>query len=83
MTFPGQATPQQLSHFLRVLRKNNLECNLLVAFYHSTIASVLAFCISVWYSGCTAADKRALQRVSNTAQKNQPAPATSAGPKTS
>src|SRR4029434_3393846 len=58
-----------LSHFLRVLRKNNLECNLLVAFYHSTIASVLAFCISVWYSGCTGAAKRALQRIINTAQK--------------
>src|SRR4029434_5360094 len=60
---------QQRLHFLRVLRKNNLECNLLMAFYRSTIESVLANCISVWYSGCTAADKRAIQRIISTAQK--------------
>ena len=40
----------------------------MVAFYRTTIESVLTYCISAWYSGCTAADKRALQRV-NTAQK--------------
>src|SRR4029434_10159806 len=60
---------QQRLHFLRVLRKNNLECNLMVAFYRTTIESVLTYCISARYSGCTAADKRALQRVINTAQK--------------
>ena len=60
---------QQRLHFLRVLRKNNLECKLMVAFYRTTIESVLTYCISAWYSGCTAADKRALQRVINTAQK--------------
>src|SRR4029434_11066601 len=57
-------------HFLKVLVKNNLECKLLMAFYRTTIESVLTYCISAWYSGCTAADKRALQRVINTAQKN-------------
>src|SRR4029434_7895584 len=41
----------------------------MVAFYRTTIESVLTYCISAWYSGCTAADKRALQRVINTAQK--------------
>ena len=40
-----------------------------MAFYRTTIESVLTYCISAWYSGCTAADKRALQRVINTAQK--------------
>ncbi len=60
---------QQRLHFLRVLRKNSLECKLLVSFYRSTIESVLVYCISVWYSSCTAADKKALQRIINTAQK--------------
>src|SRR4029434_672331 len=85
---------QQRLHFLRVLRKNNLECKLMVAFYRTTIERVLTYCLSAWYSGCTAADKRALQRVINTAQKKSlaahcppwnplPAPATLAGPITS
>src|SRR4029434_11095968 len=56
--------------FLRVLRKNNPECNLMVTFYRTTIESVLTYCISAWHSGCTSADKRVLQRVINTAQKN-------------
>ncbi len=60
---------QQRLHFLRVLRKNNLGCKLLVSFYRSTIESVLVYCISVCYSSCTAADKKALQRIINTAQK--------------
>src|SRR4029434_10294088 len=66
----------------------------MVAFYRTTIESVLTYCISAWYSGCTAADKRALQRVINTAHTNHwlltaphwktlPTPATSAGPNTS
>ena len=59
---------QQRLHFLRVLRKNNLECNLMVAFCRTTIESILTYCISAWYFGFTAADNRALQRV-NTGQK--------------
>ena len=39
---------QQRLHFLRILRKNNLQQNLMVTFYRSTIESVLAYCISVW-----------------------------------
>ncbi|KAK0142389.1 hypothetical protein N1851_019833 [Merluccius polli] len=60
---------QMRLHFLRVLRKNNLEGQLLVAFYCSTIESILAYCISVWYAGCSVADRRALQIIINTAQK--------------
>lgn len=60
---------QQQLHFLRVLRKNRLGEKLLMAFYRSSIESVLAYCISVWYAGCSAADRRALQKVINTAQK--------------
>lgn len=60
---------QQRLHFLRVLRKNSLEEKLLVTFYRSTIKSVLAYCITVWYAGYSAAERRALQRVIKTAQK--------------
>ena len=60
---------QQRLHFLRVLRRNNLEEKLLVLFYRATIESTLSYCITAWYAGCSAADKRALQRVINTAQK--------------
>ena len=71
--FCNSSETLQRLHFLRVLRENNLECKLMVVFYHQfdqyTVESVLTHCISAWYSGCSAADKRALQRVINTAQK--------------
>lgn len=60
---------QQRLHFLRVLRRNNLEKKLLVMFHRATVESILTYWITVWYSGCTAADRRALQRAVNTAQK--------------
>lgn len=60
---------QQQLRFLRVLRKNNLEEKLLVAFYRTIVEGTLAYCISVWYTGCSAADRRALQMVINTTPK--------------
>ena len=60
---------QQRLHFLRLLRKNKLRQKLLVSFYRSAIESILAYGITVWYAGCSAADRRALQRVINAAQK--------------
>ena len=60
---------QQRMHFLRLLKKNNMNEQVLVTFYRSSIESVLVFCITVWYTGCSAADKKALQRVINTAQR--------------
>ncbi|XP_056157654.1 stonustoxin subunit beta-like [Lampris incognitus] len=60
--------PRQL-HFLKVLRENKLEEKLLVTFNHSSIESVLVYCISAWYTGCSATNRRALQRVINTAQE--------------
>ncbi|KAG5267933.1 hypothetical protein AALO_G00227590 [Alosa alosa] len=53
----------------KTFRKKHLEGKLLVFFYHCSIESVLAYCISTWYADCSAADTRALQRVINTAQK--------------
>ena len=60
---------QQRLYFLRVLKKNNLHTKLLLAFYHSSIESVLTYCLGVWYAGSTAKDRKAVQRVINTAQK--------------
>ena len=88
-TSPGLPTPQQSS---KRLRKNYLECNLLVTFYRSTIKSILAYCIWEWYSGCTA--RRNTSKCNQHGQKKSlaahcppwktmPAPATLAGPKTS
>jgi len=60
---------QQRLHFLRVLRKNNMDTKLLLAFYHSSVLSVLTYCLNIWYAGSTAEDRKAVQRVINTAQK--------------
>ena len=64
---------QQRLHFLRVLRRNNVGEKLLVTFYRSSIQSVLTFCISVWFSQHTEADRRKLQGVINTAQRTSSA----------
>ena len=60
---------QQRLHFLRVLRRENLNTQLLVSFYHSTIESLLTYSITVWFSSCTEADRKRLQRVVRTAEK--------------
>uniref|UniRef100_A0A1A8UVY9 Alkylated DNA repair protein AlkB homologue 8 N-terminal domain-containing protein n=1 Tax=Nothobranchius furzeri TaxID=105023 RepID=A0A1A8UVY9_NOTFU len=60
---------QQRLHFLRVLKRNNLEERLLVTFYRATIESILAYGITIWYAGCTAADRRVLSRVIHSAQR--------------
>lgn len=60
---------QQRLHYLSVLRKS-LEQNYRWLFINEYI---LAQCITVWYAGCTAADRKARQRVINTAQKKSPA----------
>jgi len=59
---------QQRLHFLIILKRNHLEGKLVVAFYRSTIASVLTYCITAWYANCTVAERKNLQRVINTAQ---------------
>lgn len=60
---------QQRLYFLRILKKNDLSERLLVIFYRSSIESILVYCVTVWYAGCSAADKKRIQRVINTAQK--------------
>jgi len=60
---------QQRLYFLRVLRKNNITQRLLVSYYQASIDSVLTYCMCVWWTSCTVAHRKALQRVINTAQK--------------
>ncbi len=60
---------QQRLYFLRILRKNQLTQKLLVSFCRCTIESILTYCICVWFSSCTVAEEKALQRVVNMAQK--------------
>ncbi len=60
---------QQRLYFLRILRKYQLTQNLLVSFYRCSVESILTYCICVWFSSCTAAEKKALQRIITTAQK--------------
>ena len=60
---------QQRLHFLRVLKRENLNTQLLVTFYRSSIESLLTYAITVWYSSCTEAEKKRLQRVVRTAEK--------------
>uniref|UniRef100_A0A669E0D3 Reverse transcriptase domain-containing protein n=1 Tax=Oreochromis niloticus TaxID=8128 RepID=A0A669E0D3_ORENI len=60
---------QQRLHFLRILRKMDLKKELLTVFYRCSIESVLTYCIGVWFSSCTTAHRKALQRVINMAQK--------------
>ena len=40
---------QQRLHFLRVVRKYNLNSNLLRTIYRSSIESLLTYCITIWY----------------------------------
>ena len=60
---------QQRLYFLRVLRNYHLREELLVAFYRSTVETILTYCMCVWFSSCTAAERKALQRVVNSAQR--------------
>lgn len=59
-------TAQQ--HFSRGLKKYNIKQKLLVTFYHSTIESILSYCITVWFSYCTEAESQRLQGVVKIAQ---------------
>ncbi|KAK0154402.1 hypothetical protein N1851_003511 [Merluccius polli] len=60
---------QQRLHFLRILRRINLKRELLTIFYRCSIESVLTYFLCVWFSSCTMAHRKALQRVINMAQK--------------
>ena len=60
---------QQRLYFLRTLSRNNITQRLLGSFYRASIESILTYCICIWYTSCTVAQRKTLQRVINTAQK--------------
>ena len=60
---------QQRMFFLRKLRKAGLAPQFLNNFYRSTIESILCQGCTVWYSSCTAEDRRNLARVVKTAER--------------
>ncbi|KAI5617022.1 gastrula zinc finger protein XlCGF28.1-like [Silurus asotus] len=55
--------------FLRTLKKNQLSSDILVNFYCCAVESILTSCVTVWYGSCSAAERKALQRVVKTAQR--------------
>uniref|UniRef100_A0A3B3BNL8 Reverse transcriptase domain-containing protein n=1 Tax=Oryzias melastigma TaxID=30732 RepID=A0A3B3BNL8_ORYME len=60
---------QQRLHFLRILRRCDLDQRLLVNFYRCSVESILTYSLNVWYPGSTSLDRKAVQRVRNTAQR--------------
>ncbi len=70
LTWPGAPTPLLPSRtHQRLYFLNQLTQKLLVSFYRCAIESILTYCICVWFSSCTVAERKALQRDVNTAQK--------------
>ncbi|KAI5085956.1 gastrula zinc finger protein XlCGF28.1-like, partial [Silurus meridionalis] len=54
--------------FLRTLKKNQLSSDILVNFYRCAVESILTSRVTVWCGSCSAAERKALQRVVKTAQ---------------
>ena len=59
---------QQL-YFLRMLKGAGMSTSILKSFYRCVVENILTSCITVWYCSCTVAEKQALQRVVNSAQR--------------
>ena len=63
-------TAQKRLYFLRRLEKFGMSAKTLKNFYsRCTIESILSGCITAWYGSCSAADRKALQRVVKTAER--------------
>eukprot|EP00064_Thunnus_orientalis_P011277 superscaffoldBa00001612_g11307 len=62
LTVPPEKAHQRL-YFLRRLRQAGLNTSVLAAFYRCVVESTLTFSITTWYGNCSAADRKALQRV--------------------
>ncbi|KAI4898113.1 hypothetical protein NFI96_015382, partial [Prochilodus magdalenae] len=57
-------------YFLRRLRRAGLGSSVLTSFYRCVVESVLCSSINVWHGSCSAADRKALQRVVKAAQRS-------------
>lgn len=58
---------QQRLYFLRKLRRASAPPPIVCTFYRGTIESILTSCITVWGGSCTDYNRKALQRIVNTA----------------
>ena len=58
---------QRRLYFLRKLRKAGTPPPIMCTFYRGTIESILTNCITVWGGSCTDSNRKALQRIVNTA----------------
>ncbi|TKS65262.1 putative RNA-directed DNA polymerase from transposon X-element [Collichthys lucidus] len=59
----------QRLYFLRRLRRAGLGSSVLTSFYRCVVESAMCTCITVWHGSCSAAEKKALQRVVKAAQR--------------
>ena len=59
----------QRLYFLRMLKGAGMSTAKVKSFYKWVVESILTSCITVWYCSCKVADKQALQRVVNSAQR--------------
>ncbi|KAI4871444.1 hypothetical protein NFI96_013072, partial [Prochilodus magdalenae] len=69
-TFSLVRKAHQRLYFLRRLRQAGLGSSVLTSFYRCVVESVLCSSINVWHGGCSAADRKALQRVVKAAQRS-------------
>ncbi|KAG5271385.1 hypothetical protein AALO_G00179100 [Alosa alosa] len=58
---------QRRLYFLRKLRRASAPPAIMTTFYRGTIESILSSCIAVWGGSCTEYNRKALQRIVNTA----------------
>ncbi|KAM4594391.1 uncharacterized protein V3H82_000764 [Fundulus diaphanus] len=58
---------QHRLYFLRKLRRASAPPDIMTTFYRGTIESILSSCITVWGGSCTEYNRKALQRIVNTA----------------
>uniref|UniRef100_A0A3P9J829 Alkylated DNA repair protein AlkB homologue 8 N-terminal domain-containing protein n=1 Tax=Oryzias latipes TaxID=8090 RepID=A0A3P9J829_ORYLA len=60
---------QQRLYFLRKLKRSGASPAIMTTFYRGTIESIFSSCITVWGGSCTHSNRRALQRIVNTARR--------------
>ena len=58
---------QRRLYFLRKLRRASAPPSIMTTFYRGTIESIITSCIAVWGGSCTEYNRKALQRIVNTA----------------
>lgn len=58
----------QRMYFLRKLKQAGVSSTVLAAFYRCVVEGTLTYSITTWYGSCSAADRKALQRVVRSAQ---------------